>query len=98
MHQPYATSTGSLAASAGAQVVSLECTLTKGSVTPAAADAVLTIYDGTSTAGVVLLAITVKASTATVIETINIPVYANKGLFYTLTGAGATAVIHYIVV
>ncbi|GAC1501963.1 MAG: hypothetical protein NVS1B10_06490 [Candidatus Saccharimonadales bacterium] len=94
--QAIATSSGVLAVSTGAQVTSLECTLSSVQVTPAAADAVLTVYDGTSTAGLVLANLTVKASTATLVYPVNVPCYANKGIYYTLTGAAATAIIHFV--
>lgn len=93
-----ATSTGSLAVSAGAQAVSIECMVTYIQlISNATAAATMQIYDGTSTSGVLLASLSIPATT-TPPQTVsfNIPVYANKGVFYVITGTGATGIVHYV--
>lgn len=94
---PISSSVGSLAVSGGAQAVAIECSISSLTITPAAADSVLTVYDGTSTSGTLLCSITAKANAGTLVYPLNIPVKANKGVFYVLSGTAATATLHYVV-
>lgn len=90
-------SSGVLAASAAANITALGSHLVGFILTPAAADAVLTIYDnaGAAASGTVLAAITVKASTASLAVPLNWGVAAQNGIAYSLVGAGATAIVYW---
>lgn len=87
-----ATSTG-LITSTGLAVV-IPSYISSVQLTAGAAAATLVITDGTS-AGVVSVNITAATTTTTVYQ-LNVPVASNRGIYVTLTGTGATAVVHYL--
>lgn len=90
------TSSGSLAVSAGAAIYARPAVIMGYSVTPAAADAVLTVYDNaTAASGTIVAQMTVKASTSTQVAVLTTGIWCNNGLFYTLTGASATALVSF---
>jgi len=98
MHLPYATSTGSQ--NADGQAVALECAVTsielKSDGTNAAT---LSVYDGTSTSGVLIASLSIPASTAAPqFVTFNIPVCCTKGVYADVGGTGATYIIQYIAI
>lgn len=95
--QARATSTGSLAATTGAQAIAIGCSVTDVQlVSNGTVAATMQIYDGKDTTGVMLANLSIPASTATPqFMAFNIPVYADKGVYYVITGTGATGIIHY---
>lgn len=97
MIQDLVTSSGSKAASAGGNIVAAPCALMSYMVTPAAADATLTLYDNAlgDTSGTVLATIFVKSGTSSQQVVLTYGVRCNKGLSYSLVGAASTALVHY---
>ncbi len=65
-------------------------------LTPAAADASIIIYDNPSAAsGKILARVDAKASTITQDRVFNVPVESLNGIYASVSGAGATFIIHY---
>lgn len=67
-------------------------------VTPAAADTTVIIYDSensTTSGKTVLDKILVKASSSSMHVHYDQPITANRGIYATLTGAGAEYTVHY---
>jgi hypothetical protein len=94
MIQP-GTASGQLAAGTTA-VYAKPAILTGLQVTPAAADATLTIYDNASAAsGTIVAQMLVKASTSSQHIPLTIGVGCNNGVTAALSGTGATAIVYY---
>ena len=99
------TSSGVLAASAGATVIPTAVYtsgLSSGKVwsitlVPAAAESIITIYDNRlgDTSGTVLARVKAVANGESVTVNFDTPPAFNQGLSYALTGASATAIVNY---
>lgn len=89
------SSSGSLAA-ATTQVWTGEALFHGVSLTPAAATCTVTVYDGIDTTGTVL-AVVNNAANGFTVQGPQLPnaVVANKGIFVSMTGLGATCVVYY---
>lgn len=87
------TPSGDLAVSTATLVTALPSRLAYLSLTPAAADSTVIVYDNNTAAasGTVLARLLVKASTASVTVPISIPIIAQKGLVVAVAGTGAVA-------
>lgn len=96
MHLPYATSSG--LRTADAQIYSGYGALTLVEVISDGTNvATLSVYDGISSAGVLLLKLSIPATTAAPeIYPINVGCSFNQGLFVDVGGTGAAYVVHYI--
>lgn len=100
-----ATSSGSLAVSAGAKILptavgtsgASQGRIWSVSLTPAAAAAIITVYDNNAgdTTGTVLEKITAQANGPTISVDYAIGTAFNAGLSYVLSGSGATAIVRY---
>ncbi len=93
MYQP-GTSTGSIAVTAGTQSVTGPGVLLLSQLTAAAATATVTVYDGTSTAGLQLSNLSAVANTS-VNAAVEGGVVFNTGLYVVVTGVGGTAILSY---
>lgn len=92
--QYYATSSGLLSASAAIQAQGGY--IHAITLIPAAAASTLTVYDNASAAsGTVVAATTAVATGASTTVSFHWPVPANAGIYASVTGTGATFIIHY---
>lgn len=104
MSQP-ATSSGSIAVTVGAQVVpSASATsqlmsgyLTSVVCTGGSAAGTVSVYDGTSTAGLLLCTLAGVPIGTTEVFNISEGVVFSRGLFIVVSGTGSSAVLHYVV-
>lgn len=88
------TSSGSLAASAA--VAARPALVTAITLIPAAAACTLTIYDNASAAsGTVLAELALLANAKSETIAFNLPIEADKGVYASLSGSGAAAIVHF---
>lgn len=94
MNQP-ATSTGSIAVTAGAQTITGPGVLLFAQLMGGTTLNAMTIYDGTSTSGLMLINLqNVVANTNTIAQPPQGVVF-NTGLFIVVSGTGSTGIAHY---
>lgn len=90
------TSSGSIAVTVGTQVVSGPGRLCLAQCTAGSAAGTMSVYDGTSTSGLLLAQIAgVPIGTTQTCEVSNTVVF-NTGLFVVVSGTASTGLIHYI--
>jgi hypothetical protein len=90
------TSSGSIAVTAGTQVVSGPGLLTYAQCVGGSAAGTVTIYDGTSTSGLLLVNIAGVPIGTTGTADISSQVVFNTGLFVVVAGTGSTGCLHYV--
>lgn len=95
------TSSGSIAVTAGAAVITNTSQVNSGilkyvSVTGGSAAGTIRVYDGTSTSGVLLAEIAGAAIGVTIAQNLSDGVAFASGLFVVVSGTGSTGVLHYI--
>lgn len=93
MYNP-ATSSGSIAVTAGAVVSAMPGLLCNVILNPGSAASSVTLYDNASAAsGTVLWSAVAAASTNSVSSNFSIPVAVSKGIYIVVAGTAATAVV-----
>lgn len=90
-----ATSSGSIAVTTGAQTVTGAGTLLHIECIGGSAAGTVTVYDGTSTAGKMLVSLAGVAIGTTQICDLGQGVVFNTGLFIVVSGAASQGIVHY---
>ncbi len=94
MNQP-GTSSGAIAATSGAQQITGPGVLLWAQLQGASGTDVFTIYDGTSTGGLMLCSLEAKVAATNVTANISQGVCFNTGLYVVVTGTSSTGILHY---
>ncbi len=88
------TSSGAIAVTAGTQVMTGPGVLGSATITAAAANSTVQVYDGTSTAGLLLMSAATTANTSNG-DSVDQGLVFNTGLFVVVTGAAAVGTVKY---